>query len=106
MFASIRTYRFSSGSMDELMHRVDRDFADALGQEPGFVGYQAIATGDRTVMSVSVFRTRENAERSTEIAAQWVAEELAEFGVERMGAMTGQVMVGRAAAEILEPAHH
>jgi hypothetical protein len=106
MFASIRTYRFSSGSMDELMHRVDRDFADALGQEPGFVGYQAIATGDRTVMSVSVFRTRENAERSTEIAAQWVAEELAEFGVERIGAMTGHVMVGRAASEILEPAHH
>ena len=24
------------------MHRVDRDFADALAQEPGFVGYQVV----------------------------------------------------------------
>ena len=62
MFASIRTYRFGSGSMDELMHRVDRDFADALGHEPGFVAYQAIATGERTIMSISVFRTQQDAE--------------------------------------------
>ena len=105
MFASIRTYRFTSGSMDELMHRVDRDFADALAHEPGFIGYQAIATGDRTVMSVSIFRDGVDAERSMEIAAQWVAEDLAEFGVERMGAMTGEVMVSRALADMLEPAH-
>ena len=105
MFASIRTYRFTYGSMDELMHRVDRDFADALAHEPGFIGYQAIATGDRTVMSVSIFRDGVDAERSMEIAAQWVAEDLAEFGVERMGAMTGEVMVSRALADMLEPAH-
>ena len=105
MFASIRTYRFGSGSMDELMHRVDRDFADALAHEPGFIGYQAIATGERTVMSVSLFRDSANAERSMEIAGQWVAEDLAEFGVERIGAITGEVMVSRALAGVLEPAH-
>ncbi len=105
MFASIRTYRFATGSMDELMHRVDRDFADALAHEPGFIGYQAIATGDRTVMSVSIFRDGGDAERSMEIAAQWVAEDLAEFGVERIGAITGEVMVSRALADMLEPAH-
>jgi hypothetical protein len=105
MFASIRTYRFTTGSMDELMHRVDRDFADALAHEPGFIGYQAIATGDRTVMSMSIFRDGADAERSMEIAAQWVAEDLAEFGVERIGAITGEVMVSRALADMLEPAH-
>jgi len=106
MYASIRTYRFGSGSMDDLMHRVDRDFADALAQEPGFVAYQVIATGDDTVMSISIFRSQDDAERSTEIAAQWVAEDLADFDVQRMGAITGQVMVSRARAEMLEPAHH
>lgn len=106
MFASIRTYRFGSGSMDELMHRVDRDFADALGHEPGFVAYQAIATGDSTIMSISVFSNQEDAERSTEVAAQWVAEDLADFEIERIGAITGEVMVSRAAAAMLEPAHH
>ena len=106
MYASIRTYRFGSGSMDDLMHRVDRDFADALAQEPGFVAYQVIASGDDTLMSVSVFRSQEEAERSNEIAAQWVAEDLTDFDVQRMGAITGEVMVSRARAEMLEPAHH
>ena len=106
MYASIRTYRFGQGSMDELMHRVDRDFADALAQEPGFVAYQVLASGDDTLMSVSIFRSQEEAERSTDIAAQWVAEDLADFDVQRMGAITGEVMVSRARAEMLEPAHH
>ena len=106
MHASIRTYRFASGSMDDLMHRVDRDFADALAQEPGFVAYQVVATGDDTLMSISIFRSATEAERSNEIAAQWVAEDLAEFGVERMGAITGEVSVSRAREAMLEPAHH
>jgi hypothetical protein len=105
MYASIRTYRFGRGSMDELMHRVDRDFADALAQEPGFIAYQVVASGEDTLMSVSVFRSQEEAERSNEIAAQWVAEDLADFEVQRMGAITGEVMVSRARAEMLEPAH-
>ena len=106
MFASIRTYRFRAGSIDELMHRVDRDFADALAHEPGFVSYQAVATGERTVMTISVFRNEEDAELSMEIAAQWVAEDLIDYEVERVGAITGEVMVSRAAAEMLVPAHH
>ncbi len=106
MFASIRTYRSGSGSMDDLMHRVDRDFADALAKEPGFVAYQVVATGDDTLMSVSVFRTREDAEQSNELAAQWVAADLADFEIERMGAITGEVMVSRAETAMLEPAHH
>jgi quinol monooxygenase YgiN len=105
MYASVRTYRFGSGSADDLMHRVDRDFADALAQEPGFVAYQVIETGRDRLMSISIFRNREDAERSNQLAAQWVAEDLAEFEVERVGAITGEVSVSRAAAEIMEPAH-
>ncbi len=65
MFASIRTYRFRPGSTDGLMHRVDRDFADALSREPGFVGHHAVARGDDALVSISLFDTLENAERST-----------------------------------------
>ena len=83
-----------------------RDFADGLSQEPGFAGYQVVATGERTIMSITVFESEAEAERSTELAAQWVADDLADFGVERMGAMTGEVMVSRAASSMLEPAHH
>ena len=49
---------------------------------------------------------REQAEASNELAAQWVADELSDFSVSRVGVIGGEVMVGRARAEALEPAHH
>jgi len=106
MYVSIRTYRVGSGSIDELMHRVDRDLADAFAQETGFMAYQVARTGDRTVASITMFHERDQAERSNELAAEWVAESLADFEVERMGVMGGEVMVSRAVADLLEPAHH
>jgi hypothetical protein len=106
MYVSIRTYRVGKGSIDELMHRVDRDLADAFAQESGFVAYQVAQTGDHTVASITMFRERDQADRSNELAAEWVAASLADFDVERMGVMGGEVMVSRAVADVLEPAHH
>jgi len=105
MYASMRTYRVG-GSIDELMHRVDRDFAEALAAEPGFIAYQAMDMGGGKICTISVFRSREEAEESNDLAAEWVAEELQDFEVERMGVIGGDVMVSRARAEMLEPAHH
>ena len=106
MYASVRTYRFANGSVDELMHRVDRDFAEALSQEPGFLGYQAMDLGGNKICTVSLFTSREQADESNEIAAEWVAEALGDFEIERMGVIGGEVMVSRAQAGMLEPAHH
>jgi hypothetical protein len=58
------------------------------------------------VAAITVFHERDQAERSNELAAEWVAESLAEFDVERMGVIGGEVMVSRAMADLLEPAHH
>jgi len=106
MFVSIRTYRVGEGSIDALMHLVDRDMAEAFAQEPGFISYQAAQTGPHTVATITCFREAEQAEASNELAAQWVAEELGDFRVERLGVIGGEVMVSRAIAEMLEPAHH
>ena len=105
MSVSIRTYRVGKGSLDELMHRVDRDLADAFVQETGFIAYRVACTGDRTV-AITLFHDRDQGERSNELAAEWVAESLADFDVERMAVMAGDVMVSRAIADLLEPAHH
>src|ERR671932_236981 len=101
MFVSMRTYRVRSGSIDTLMHRVDRDLAEAFVQEPGFVAYQVVQTGPRTIASITTFRERQQAEASNELAAQWVADALADFDVERMGVIGGPVMVSRALAGML-----
>ncbi len=38
------------------------------------------------------------------MAAEWVTESLADFDVERMGVMGGEVMVSRVKADPLQPA--
>jgi heme-degrading monooxygenase HmoA len=106
MFVSIRTYRVGKGSIDDVLHRVDRDLADAFAREPGFVSYEVVQTGDRTVAAITTFHEREQAEASNQLAAEWVAEELTDFDVERMGVVNGKVMVSRASSDILVPAHH
>jgi hypothetical protein len=106
MYASLRTYRTDAGSVDAVMHRVDRDLAEALNREDGFIAYQCIDLGGGKVCSLSVFQEREQAEASNALAADWVADELADFGIERMGVMGGEVMVSRAVAQMMEPAHH
>lgn len=65
MHVSIRTYRVGTGSIDGVMHRVDRDFAESMAREPGFIAYQAVRTGERTVASITLFRESEQAEAST-----------------------------------------
>src|ERR671915_1447617 len=103
MYASLRTYRIGSGSVDAVMRRVDRDFAEALSQEPGFVAYHAIDTGNDMVMTISLFHGREQAEASNELAAQWVAEELSDFYVTRVGVIGGEGKVFRDARQSLQP---
>ena len=106
MFVSIRTYRIGSGSIDEMMHRVDVGLADAFAQEEGFIGYEVAQIGERMIASITTFDEQEQAEASNELAAEWVAEELADFDVERVGIVGGEVMVSRASADMLVPAHH
>ena len=105
MHMSIRTYRMSQGSMDEVMHRIDVGLADAFAREPGFVSYTVTQTGEKTVASVTVFHEAEQADASNDLAAEWVASELADFGIERLGVMGGEVMVSRAAEDALVAAH-
>jgi hypothetical protein len=105
MYISIRTYRVGKGSIDDVMHRVDRDLAEAFTQEPGFISYHVAQTGERMVASTTLFARREQAEASNELAAEWVADHLDDFEVERIGVIGGEVMVSRAVADVLEPAH-
>ncbi len=55
MYAMVRRYRMSAGSIDDLMHKVDTQFVDRLQEQLGILHYQAIDTGDGTIMTVTVF---------------------------------------------------
>ncbi len=105
MYASVRRYLVGVGPVDVLMHRIDEEFAPALGQQPGFVCYFALDVGDRSIETISVFRDRASAERSDQLAAAYVRKNLAEFRITRTDLTAGEVLVSRATLEALEDAH-
>ena len=102
MYASVRHYRMSAGSIDSLMHRVDEEFAPAISQESGFVAYFALDTGEATVETVSVFHDKAAADASDELASDYVRENLGEFELTRTELSGGEIFVSRVTAEALE----
>jgi hypothetical protein len=110
MYASVRKYGVQADKVAELMQRVDEKFAPRLEEMPGFVAYQAIDAGaDRggegRVFTVTICSDREAADRSAELASEFVRDELGDVEVERIEAATGEVSVNRAVAEVLEAGH-
>jgi quinol monooxygenase YgiN len=104
-FASIRRYRLRRGSVEELMHIVDEVFAEQIQELDGFVAYHAIDCEGGEILSISIFRDQATAEESDESALQFVGERLTDFDIERTEVIGGEVVVSRAMAEVLEPAH-
>jgi heme-degrading monooxygenase HmoA len=104
-FASVRHYALRDGSVAALMHKVDEIFADRIERLDGFEAYHALDCGRGEVMSISLFRDQASAEASDDLALQFVGEELGEFDIERTEVIGGEVIVSRAMAELLEPAH-
>ena len=105
MFASIRRYRLQRGSMEELTRRVDESFADDIGRRPGFVAYEFMDCRDGEIITLSVFRDANQAEASRKLAQRWTEENLQDFEFRRLEALHGEILVSRAARDMLEPGH-
>jgi hypothetical protein len=110
MYASVRKYDVDAERVDDLMHRVDEIFAARIQEMPGFVAYQVIDAGpdrggETRVFTITICSDREAAERSADLAAEFVREELSDIKMERLESATGTVTVSRAAAEVLEAEH-
>jgi hypothetical protein len=107
MYASIRRYRLQSGSMDDLLHLIDTDFAESIAEVDGFVAYEVIVGEAEELMTMTVFRDRDAAAASADMAAEWIRTTLSgQFDITRIDATVGEVAVSRAMADMLEPAHH
>ena len=104
MHALIRRYRQGTGSVEDLMRRVDTTTADRAQEELGIAGYNAIALDDGTIMTITLFRTEEHL-RAAEPMAERIRLSLSEFQVEAVGALSGPVMVARGSQELTEPVH-
>ena len=105
MYTAVRQYRCDPAAVADIAHRADEEFADRLAEQDGFVGYEMVDCGDGTMFTLTVFTDRESAERSNELAAEFVRSRLGDFDIERTGAHIGEVRVNRAQQSMLELVH-
>lgn len=98
MFATIRRYRLIEGSLDELMRRVEEDFAEQIQAQPGFRSYQFMDCGDNIVMTISMFSEAREAEAARDLAQRWTAENLQDLRFTRLESFGGEVLVNRGVA--------
>ena len=107
MFASVRRYRLESGSIDDLLHLVDTDFAETVQEMEGFLEYQVLECGNGEIITITTFRDRRSAEASMEVAADWVRDTLARrFDLARLEGFVGEVAVSRASEDVTVPARY
>jgi hypothetical protein len=106
MYATIRRYSVDEQQMDELLHKIDTEFAEMVSGRDGFVAYQALDGGDGHLTTITVFTDEEASMNTNLLAAQWIRDSLGSIGIERTEAFGGSVAVSRAAQALLEPAHH
>ena len=106
MYASVRHYKMGAGSIDSLVYHVDEEFAPLSPRSPGSSAISPSTRGDETVQTISIFHDKASADRSNELAAEYVRDNLREFELTRTGVTAGEVLVSRVAPEALEDAHH
>jgi hypothetical protein len=102
---TIWRYRLREGSVDELMRKLDRVFADRFHAMEGFEAWHAFECGADEFLWISFVRDRAVAEESDERASHLIREVLREFSLERMSAARGELIVSRVRTDLLEPAH-
>ena len=104
-FASIRRHALRRGDVTDLMHIIDESFADRIQALPGFHAYHALDCGHGEIAAISVMSDQGAAEASDDLALEFVRDRLTAFNLERTEVIGGEVVVSRAMAQVLEPAH-
>ena len=86
-YTRISTYELTNGTFDEMTGIAEKGILPIFAKEHGFVNFGLVDIGDHKVVSLSIWETREAAEKSALIAASWVKENLSD----RVRLVTGYV---------------
>jgi len=77
-FTRLSTYEMTKGSFDELTSLVEKGLLPTFAKEPGFVNYGLVDTGDHKVVSISIWQSHEQAQKSATMATDWVKANIAD----------------------------
>jgi quinol monooxygenase YgiN len=103
MFAVIRRYNTHENSAQKIEQRVRDGFVPLVSKLPGFVSYDVVRSTDGTLLSVSIFESRQSADDSSRIASDWVHENLASLIRTAPVILSGDVIVHHASAAAVAP---
>jgi heme-degrading monooxygenase HmoA len=93
MFISIRKYKVTRGSAENLARRVQDGFVPLVRQIRGFRGYYLLDGGPDVLITISMFDTADDALASNETAAEWVRDNVLEFTKGLPEVMVGDVLI-------------
>jgi heme-degrading monooxygenase HmoA len=77
-YTRLSTYDLTKGDFNELAGIAEKGILPTFVKEPGFVNYGLVDAGDHKVVSISIWETREAAQKSEGMAANWIKEHIAD----------------------------
>jgi heme-degrading monooxygenase HmoA len=77
-YIRLSTYDLTKGTFPELTSIAEKGILPLFAKEPGFVNYGLVDAGNHTVVSISIWETRDEAHKSATMAATWVKENTAD----------------------------
>jgi hypothetical protein len=77
-YTRLAHYDIIKGSFSELTSMAEKGLLPLFSKEPGFVDYGLVDIGNNKLVSITIWETREEAEKSAAMAATWVRENVAD----------------------------
>jgi hypothetical protein len=72
----VATYGITSGTLQEIADKAKEGMLPKFQDQPGFIRYGLADMGNATCVSISLWETREQADKAAPFAADWVRENL------------------------------
>lgn len=77
-YTRLSTYDIVKGTFPELTAIAEKGILPMFVKEPGFVDYGLLDVGNHKVVAISIWDTRDEAQKSAGMAATWVKENIAD----------------------------
>ena len=75
-YTRLATYDMVKGTFPELTGIAEKGILPIFAREPGFVDYGLVDAGHNKVVSISIWDTREQAQKSATTAASWIKDNM------------------------------
>ena len=77
-YTRLSTYDIVKGTFPELTAIAEKGILPMFVKEPGFVDYGLLDAGNNKVVAISIWETRDEAQKSAGMAATWVNDNIAD----------------------------